>query len=273
MEEVVRPHRLAALPAAALLASAGLITAPQAANATPSTITVQTVAPDSLDPVIAAVKRQFAKKSGVRFTAKSVERTVGIVGTETSSGAYRFSASGVYASDVTDLDEDGWRFRVRTVGRVSYSQDNKYDILPKGKWRLQGNAPNYRWKDDLVDGINPGFLALADSHDHSVSDGGTIEGTPCTLYQGTATVPGLSTTQPGVRFDTKDEGWLGGTISWRLWAGPDHLPRRFHAVITWDNAPDEKDVSFDYIKRNKIYRQWGSDFTITHPPKQTVVPD
>ncbi|MFD0475333.1 hypothetical protein ACFQ0B_49170 [Nonomuraea thailandensis] len=27
-------------------------------------------------------------------------------------------------------------------------------------------------------------------------------------------------------------------------------------MITWDNAPEEKDDGFDYIKQNKIYRDW-----------------
>ncbi|NRQ31825.1 hypothetical protein HII36_08225 [Nonomuraea sp. NN258] len=271
-------HRLAA-PAAAVLVSAALITVPHPAHAAaaPSVITVRpAAAPGSLDPVIAAIKRQFAGKSGVRFTAKAVERTYGFIGTVISSGAYRFSASGVYASDVMSRDEDGWRFRLRNVGRVSYVQDSRYDSLPKGKkWRLQGDAPNFRWNNDLVDGINLGFLALAASQSHSVADGGTVEGTPCTLHKGMATVAVLSTTQPGVRFGMKDEDdtWAGGTISWRLWTGPDHLPRRFNAVITWDKPPDEKDIGFDYVKLNKIYRHWGSDFTITHPPKALVAPE
>ncbi|MEV0824827.1 hypothetical protein [Nonomuraea rubra] len=253
-------------PAVALLTAAQLAAAPPATAALP--------APDPLDPVIAAVKRQFTGKSGVRFTAKSVERTVGTARTTTSSGAYRLSPSGLSASDVTDVDEEGLYFRVRTIGRASYTQDNKYDPLPKGKkWRSRGYVPNYRWRDDLVDGINLGFLALAASQDHSATEGGTVEGTPCTLLQGTVTVAGLGTTQPGVRFSTKTGGFTGGTISWRLWAGPDHLPRRFHAVITWDNAPEEKDEGFDYIKQNKIYRHWGAGFTITHPPRKSVAPD
>ncbi|GAA4929308.1 hypothetical protein HD597_004338 [Nonomuraea thailandensis] len=259
----MRSLRLLA-PVAALLASTHLLAAPPAAAARP----------ESLTPVIAAVKRQFASKSGVRFTAKSVERLVGIVTTSTSSGAYRLTASGVSASDVTEVDEEGRRFRLRTVGRASYTQDDRYDPLPKGKkWRARGYSPNYQWKDDLVDGINLGFLALAAAQDHSATDGGTVEGTPCTLLRGTVTVAGLGTTQPGVRFSTEEGGFTGGTISWRLWVGPDRLPRRFHAVITWDNAPEEKDDGFDYIKQNKIYRDWGAGFTITHPPGKSVAPD
>ncbi|MFD0475332.1 hypothetical protein ACFQ0B_49165 [Nonomuraea thailandensis] len=125
----MRSLRLLA-PVAALLASTHLLAAPPAAAARP----------ESLTPVIAAVKRQFASKSGVRFTAKSVERLVGIVTTSTSSGAYRLTASGVSASDVTEVDEEGRRFRLRTVGRASYTQDDRYDPCPRARSGAHGGT-------------------------------------------------------------------------------------------------------------------------------------
>ncbi|MER5422553.1 hypothetical protein [Streptosporangium roseum] len=239
----------------------------------PSVISIQTTAPDSLDPVIEAIKHQFTKKGGVRFTAKTRERTFGILGTVTAFGSYRFSASGVHSSDSTEVDhEDGSRFHLINVGRASYTQDSKYDSLPKGKkWRSWRNTTGFLWSDKLVDGINTGFLALAASQDRKTSDGGTIEGTACTLLEGTVTVAGLEVSKAGVSFSTKDTGATGGTISWRLWVGPDHLPRRFNAAITWDAEPDKRDEGFDYVKTNKFYRQWGSNFTIMAPPKRTTI--
>ncbi|MFI6321890.1 hypothetical protein ACIBG8_30450 [Nonomuraea sp. NPDC050556] len=226
---------------------------------------VQTTASDSLDPVINAIKQQFAKKLGVRFTAKTRDRTVGILNTMTSHGTYRFSASGVHSSDTTEINQgDGSRFRWINVGRASYTQDSKYDSLPKGKeWRSWRNATGFLWSDKLIDGMNPGFLTLAASQDHVTSDGGII--------QGTTTVAGLEVTKAGVRFITENDGFTGGTIAWRLWVGPDHLPLRFNATITWDNEPGGRDEGFDYVKTNKLYREWGSTFTIKAPPKRTTV--
>lgn len=240
---------------------------------TPGEAVYATSTPDALDPVIAAVERQFAKKSGLRFTAKTRERTFGITETETASGAYRFSGSGVRSSDVTILhQEDGSRFRLINVGRDSYTQNSQDEPLPKGKkWLSWRNARGFLWSDQLIDGVNPGFLALAASQEHRSSDGGTVDGVASTLHEGIATVAGLGTSMAGVGFDENDGASTGGEVTWRLWTGPDHLPRRFHAVIDWDGEPDEKNASFDYVKINKFYRDWGVNIKITAPSKRITI--
>ncbi|MEW1846307.1 hypothetical protein AB0392_50835 [Nonomuraea angiospora] len=91
-------------------------------------------ASESLDSVVEAIKKQFAKKSSVRF---SVRRRGGPPPSEDLkiSGAYRFNASGMYAADLTVISRERaatGRSREITVGRDFYSQS--YVRSDKGKY-------------------------------------------------------------------------------------------------------------------------------------------
>ncbi|SEG96802.1 hypothetical protein SAMN05444920_110113 [Nonomuraea solani] len=197
----------------------------------------------SLDSVVKAIRKQFAKKSSVRFTVK---RAGGPPATwdMKASGAYRFNASGVYAADTTEITQqpDGTgRDRGISIGRTFYSQayvrakNGKYiwkSPSTLGKWSYGENFAGVIWGEDLINGVNPGFLKLGASHGATSADGGTFEGVKTTLHSGTVKVPVLSERQAGMSFETEEKyGSWGGPITWKLWVGPDNLPRRFHAIV------------------------------------------
>ncbi|MFG1962275.1 hypothetical protein [Nonomuraea sp. NPDC049028] len=238
---------------------------------------------ETLDSVVKAIKKQFAKKSSVRF---SVKRRGGPPATWDirASGAYRFSASGVYATETTTIShEPGGTGRSReiSIGPDFYSQayvrskDGKYTWKSPstvGKWTYGGrNLPGVIWGEDLINGINPGFLKLGASHGTTSTDGGTFEGAKTTLHSGTVTVPKLDERQAGMYFGTREEEFVyGGPITWKLWVGPDHLPRRFHAIMRF-TRPEGGDTYT--MTMNIIYRGWGKPVKITAPPKHLITDD
>ncbi|MEU4227471.1 hypothetical protein AB0F17_24515 [Nonomuraea sp. NPDC026600] len=236
----------------------------------------------SLDSVVKAIKKQFATKSSVRF---SVKRRGGPPATWDikASGAYRFRASGVYAADTTTISQEvggTGRSREISIGREFYSQayvrskDGKYvwkSPSTVGKWTYGRNFPGVIWGEDLINGINPGFLKQVASHDATSADGGTFEGVKTTLHSGTVTVPALGERQAGITFGTaKEDGVWSGPIIWKLWVGPDNLPRRFHAIMRF--APSEGGDA-ETMTMNIIYRGWGKPVKITAPPKHLITDD
>lgn len=237
---------------------------------------------ESLDSVIKAIKKQFAKKSGVRF---SVKRRGGPPATWDikASGAYRFRASGVYAADTTTISQEAGgtgRSRDISIGRKFYSQayvrakDGKYvwkSPSTVGKWTYAQNLAGVIWGEDLINGINPGFLKLGASHSAISADGGTFEGVKTTLHSGTVMVPELGERQAGMTFGTeREDGFWSGPITWKLWVGPDNLPRRFHAIIRFTRAGEGDPET---MTMNIIYRGWGTPVRITAPPKQLITDD
>ncbi|MGP3962406.1 hypothetical protein ACTWPT_41080 [Nonomuraea sp. 3N208] len=232
----------------------------------------------SLDSVVKAIKKQFAKKSSVRF---SVKRRGGppAVWDIKASGVYRFRASGVYAADTTTISQEvggTGRSREISIGREFYSQayvraeDGKYiwkSPSTVGKWSYGRNFAGVIWGEDLINGINPGFLKLGASHGATSADGGTFEGVKTTLHSGTVTVPELGMRQAGMFFGTEEEGgsWHG-PITWKLWVGPDNLPRRFHTIMRFTTEDGEADT----MTMNIIYRGWGKPVKITAPPKHLI---
>lgn len=237
-------------------------------------------ASESLGSVAKAIKKQFAKKSSVRF---SVKRRGGPPATWDikTSGAYRFRASGVYAVDTTTISQETGgtgRSREISVGREFYSQayvrskNGKYTWKSPstvGKWTYGQNYPGVIWGEDLINGINPGFLKLGASHGATSADGGTFEGDKMTLHSGTVTVPELGERQAGMFFGTEEEGgsW-GGPITWKLWVGPDNLPRRFHAIMRF--ILKRGGGKAETMTMNIIYRGWGKPVKITAPPKHLI---
>ncbi|MEU8378892.1 hypothetical protein [Streptosporangium sp. NPDC048865] len=235
----------------------------------------------SLDSVVKAIKKQFAKQSGVRFSVKRRGGPPPIRGMK-ASGAYRFRASGVYAADTTTITQDPegtGRYRGISIGRDFYSQayvrskDGEYvwkSPSAVGKWEAGRNFAGVVWGEDLINGINPGFLKLVASHGATSADGGTFEGVRTTLHSGTVTVPVLSERQAGMTFGTEEEyGTWSGPITWKLWVGPDDLPRRFHAIMRF--TPQHGGGEVETMTMNIIYRGWGTPVRITAPPKHLVV--
>ncbi|MGW0066992.1 hypothetical protein ACWDUI_05940 [Streptosporangium sandarakinum] len=99
----------------------------------------------SLDSVAKAIKKQFAKKSSVRF---SVKRRGGPPATwdMKASGAYRFRASGVYATDTTTIHQEPQgtgRSREISIGREFYSQ--AYVRSKDGKYVWKSPSTVGRW--------------------------------------------------------------------------------------------------------------------------------
>ncbi|UBU11309.1 hypothetical protein [Nonomuraea gerenzanensis] len=238
--------------------------------------------PGALDSVVAAVKKQFAEKSSVRFSVARRGGPEPAVPTRIS-GAYRFNASGMYSADTTEITEEGTatgRYRAITIGREFWSQgyvrarNGKYlwkSPSKVGEWSAWQNLAGVVWGDDLINGINPHFLDLAASYDTASADGGTVEGVATTLHSGTVTVSDLGERQAGITFGTEEEEYSdSGPITWKLWVGPDHLPRRFHAVIAFIPAQggDARTMTM-----NIVYRSWGSPVTITPPPEHRISDD
>ncbi|WP_405144226.1 hypothetical protein OG589_41195 [Sphaerisporangium sp. NBC_01403] len=228
---------------------------------------------EPLTSVISAIKRQFAKKSSVHVSIKTREDFSGAKSTADTHGVYRFTRSGVFASDSTEIDKDPvspGRFRMINIGRDSYTQSTDYSLLPKGKkWTHWRNADGFLWAKDLIDGLNPAFLTHVASRQVVRSAGGTVDGVNTTLYSGTVTVPELGTRQAGTTFDLKEGRAAGGQVKWKLWAGPDSLPRRFHAAISFEPVGEEKKGWS--IVANMLYKQWGHSVKITAPPKNLTV--
>ncbi|GIH77175.1 hypothetical protein Plo01_36040 [Planobispora longispora] len=106
-----------------------------------------------------------------------------------ASGAYRFRASGVYAADTTEITqqpEGTGRSRAISIGREfspqAYvrSEDGEYvrkSPSTVGKWSYGRNLAGVIRGEDLINGINPGFLKLVASRGAAGADGGTSEGT------------------------------------------------------------------------------------------------
>ncbi|MGW3342504.1 hypothetical protein ACWDA3_04320 [Nonomuraea rubra] len=236
----------------------------------------------SLDSVVEAIEKQFAKKSSVRFSVVQRGGPPAVWDSKTS-GAYRFGSAGVYAADTTTITREvggTGRSRGISIGRKFYSQayvrakNGKYvwkSPPTVGEWTYGQNMAGVIWGEDLINGVNPGFLQLAASHGATSDDGGTFEGVKTTLHSGTVTVPELGIRQAGNFFETEDDGgsWKG-PITWKLWMGPDNLPRRFHAIMRFTS---KYGGGTDTMTMNIIYRDWGKPVKITAPPKHLITDD
>ncbi len=96
----------------------------------------------SLAPVIKAIKKQFAKKSSVRFSVKRRGGPASFTWDMKASGAYRFRASGVYAADTTEITQRGRRTSSASddsaaeyMTSVPFGAMTGARILPHGKRR------------------------------------------------------------------------------------------------------------------------------------------
>ncbi|MBF8193502.1 hypothetical protein ITP53_49090 [Nonomuraea sp. K274] len=98
------------------------------------------------------------------------------------------------------------------------SKDGKYigkSPSTVGKWSYGRNLTGVIRGEDLINGINPGFLKLVASHGATSADDGTFEGVKTTLHSGTDK---LDERQSGMYFGTQEGMARGaGPITWKLW--------------------------------------------------------
>ncbi|TKK80711.1 hypothetical protein FDA94_35565 [Herbidospora galbida] len=220
-----------------------------------------------------AVLRHSAGNGGVHFSTRTRERMYDILSTETSAGAFRFNRSGIARSDVTYIGDDGFgtsRVRIVTIGRRSYTRATSLSRKPlSAKWKDFGTyGGGFHYAADVISGVNPAFLDLIEPDASAGVPGGEMDGVPTTLYTGFVDVPGFATTLAGVRFSL-DPDSVGGRVTWRLWAGPDDLPRRFTASIIWDLAGIKE--SNETVNLTTFYKRWDTRVEIKAPPGKFVV--
>ncbi|WP_156056471.1 hypothetical protein [Streptosporangium roseum] len=227
---------------------------------------------DSLTQAISALKDEFAEKSSVLFSQKTHDGFGSDVALTVAYGKHRFAAkTGVYASDITDTFTTGDRpvhFRMINVGRDSYTQGTWADIPEGKKWLHSRNTEGFLWSQNLVDALNPKFLRLISPGAERTSTGDRYDGVLTTRYDGSVKVGSLGSRQAGIYYGPSDGRSAGGRIKWRLWLGPDNLPRRFQAEIVTGPYGPEREV--DIVRMNVLYKGWGTPVHITAPSKNLV---
>ncbi|MEV5410486.1 hypothetical protein AB0K60_16800 [Thermopolyspora sp. NPDC052614] len=164
--------------------------------------------------------------------------------------------------------QEGRRFRLINVGRDSYTSDANYARLPEGKvWIHWRDVDGFVWTKDLIDAINPKFLKIAASGEVISSPGGMVGGAATSLYSGAFSVAQLETKSMGTAFSLKKTSWAGGRIEWKIWAGPDGLPRRFYVIIRF-NVPAGRSRT---IVADTSCMAWGKSVDISPPPASRTV--
>ncbi|GAB2477883.1 hypothetical protein GCM10027187_51960 [Streptosporangium sandarakinum] len=227
---------------------------------------------DPLDRAISALKGKFAEKSSVLFSRKTRQGFGSDATLTVVYGKHRFAANaGVRASDVAEVSTMGdepVHFRMINIGRDTYTQGTWADV-PKGKkWLHWQDADGFLWSQNLVDALNPKFLRLISRNAEKTSAKGRYDGVSTTRYDGLAEVGLLGSRQAGIYYGTKDGDWAGGRIKWKLWLGPDNLPRRFQAEIV--HEPYGPEQRADTVRMNVLYRGWGTPVRIQAPSKNLV---
>ncbi|MET8046842.1 hypothetical protein ABZU75_04510 [Streptosporangium sp. NPDC005286] len=160
------------------------------------------------------------------------------------------------------------RFRIINVGRDSYTQDT-WDNIPEGKkWLHRRNVDGFLWSQDLVDALNPKFLQLISPGAERTSTKDRYDGVPTTRYDGSVKVGSLGSRRTGIYYGPRDGRSVGSRIKWKLWLGPDNLPRRFQAQIVTGPYGPEREV--DIVRMNVLYKGWGTPIHITAPSKNLV---
>ncbi|MEU8252220.1 hypothetical protein [Nonomuraea sp. NPDC048916] len=228
----------------------------------------------SLAQAISALKGEFAKKSSVLFSQNTRRGLTSDASLTVAHGKHRFAAkTGVYASDVTQAftvgDIDPVLSRVVSIGRDSYTQSG-WESLPKGKkWNHWRDKDSFLWSQNLVDALNPKFLQLISASAEKVPTKDRYDGVRTSRYDGTVEVGSIGSRQAGIYYSERKRDWDGGRIKWKLWLGPNNLPRRFQAEIVYE--PYGAEQRADTVRMNVLYKGWGTPVHITAPPKKLVV--
>ncbi|MGW4796192.1 hypothetical protein ACWEPC_27600 [Nonomuraea sp. NPDC004297] len=228
----------------------------------------------SLVKAISALRGEFAEKSGVIFSQKTRNGLGSDASLAVAHGKHRFARTGVYASDITETftvggGEDPTLFRMINLGRDSYTQ-SYWDTLPKGKkWNHWRDKDGFLWSQNLVDALNPEFLRLISRSAEKVLTKDRYDGVHTIRYEGSVEVGSIGSRQAGIYYSERAGDWDGGRIRWKLWLGPDSLPRRFQAEIVYE--PYGAEQRADTVRMNVLYKGWGTPVHITAPPKKLVV--
>ncbi|WP_433513943.1 hypothetical protein ACQP2T_62090 [Nonomuraea sp. CA-143628] len=227
----------------------------------------------SLAQAISALRGQYAEKSGVLFSQKTRKGLGAGAHLAVTHGKHRFAKAGVSASDITETstvgDGDSMPFRMINLGRDTYTQ-TYFDTLPKGKkWNHWRDAEGFLWSQNLVDALNPKFLQLISASAKKAPTKDRYDGVRTSRYDGTVEVGSISSSQAGIHYSEREGFWDGGRVTWKLWLGPDNLPRRFQAEIVYE--PYGAEQRADTVRMNVLYRGWGTPVHITAPPKKLAV--
>ncbi|MGI5161539.1 hypothetical protein [Microbispora sp. CA-102843] len=244
----------------------------------PQVETVPSVTPvvragDSLASVRSAVEQQFANRSGVHVSTRARHRSFwpGLTGITTTKGVYRFARSGISRSDITQVSKLSFgtsSMRLITIGRDRYAQASATASIPPGKKWVHSRQVGFPQAKALVEGLSPEFLQLAAPGADSGTSGGKVDGVPTILYAGDVTVPEPLPSPAGILFRLGEESEPRGRIRWRLWVGPDNLPRRFTASMVWDALEAENVRTMNWTT---FYRHWGDRVEIKPPPRHLWV--
>ncbi|GAA4522075.1 MULTISPECIES: hypothetical protein [Nonomuraea] len=179
--------------------------------------------------------------------------------------------TGMYAVDVSTCSTfarggDPIRSRTVQVGRDIYSQGDWTDVPQGKKWVHREDTDALRWTRHLIEPLNPEFLRLISPGAKRISTRDRYDGVRTTRYDGSVQVDHLSSYWAGHLYGTG--AWTGGRIRWKLWLGPDDLPRRFQAeIITEPYGPEEK---ADAVRMNVLYKGWRAPVRIQIPPENQV---
>lgn len=228
-----------------------------------------------LDP-IAALKRQFVKRHGVRITVYTASTAIASDGrkpTKESAGVVEFGKGGVMATDLT-YPSPGSRY-VQTRKRFYEQLSDPAKRPPKKKWILIGLQPPFLIEVGHIRVTDPVTLKAVLSTTARTQPGPVYDGTRTTLYEGVITFAQLRKAYPKMRigFHSYPEDYPDWTVSWKLWIGQDQLVRR--AWSAWREPNDIRDKSFpdEYISAVVDTRlsRWGMKLHIGLPPADQVI--
>ncbi|RSN01227.1 hypothetical protein DMB42_40310 [Nonomuraea sp. WAC 01424] len=223
---------------------------------------------------VIALKGQFAEKSSVLFAQKARTGRAWDGALTVTHGKHQFAATtGVYASDITEVFTVGHAspmpFRMINIGPDTYTQSYSDDLPAGKKWNHWRNKEAFLWTQNLVDALNPKFLQLISGNAEKVPTKDRYDGVPTVRYDGSVEVGLLGSRQAGIYYGERMGDWSGGRITWKLWFGPDSLPRRFQAETVYEPyGPDQK---ADAVRINVLYKGWGTPVHITAPSRKLVV--
>ena len=232
----------------------------------------------ALDPV-AALKRQFVKRHGVRITVYTASTAIDSDArkpTKESAGVVEFGKGGVMATDLAypDAATPGTHY-LHTRKRFYEQLSDPAQRPPKKKWILIDWRPDFLIELGHIRVTDPVTLKAVLSTTARTQPGPVYDGTRTTLYEGMITFAQLRKAYPkmSIGFGSKPEDYPDWTVSWKLWIGQDQLVRR--AWSAWREPNDIKDENFpdEYISAVVDTRlsRWGTKLHISLPPANQVI--
>ncbi|TKK84098.1 hypothetical protein FDA94_30760 [Herbidospora galbida] len=218
---------------------------------------------------------QAAKEDGSFSFAGEYEesRTTGVVGATGADLTTTFHYIGIpdELKGIIPADLDHMTTRTITIpGSGTYLNRVDRRDVPEGKSWLYGRDATCEQLLDLKgpatihDLLSPEMLGKLTAA--PPSPGETVDGAATLVYEGSA-----PQSEFGVEVQNDDpvlraqfrEQFGSARISWRLWVGPDLLPRRAHVTFTQDGEPTAGRAEIDLTA-------WGTEVTVEPPPSDQV---